>query len=223
MFNDIDNLIQENKYSKHSFINYIENNDVDPNNLKKWAIQKYFQVYHQNCGFSAIHANCPFEDVRQFEVEQLIEEETDLMGGSASHYNMMKRFAFALGATEEDFLNTPMAQPVKKHIARIKEICLNQHFVYGLFAFYIFESQTPESALRMYRAFKNRFNFSDETLEWFLVHGSADVEHSNKSRDFILKYCHEIPDFHEKKIDFVLSGVNSWKELQDYYYQLLIQ
>jgi len=223
MFNEIDNIIAEHKYSKHSFIKHVESGTVKKENLKSWAIQKYFQVYHQNCGFSAIHANCEYEDVRQFEVEQLIEEETNIKGGSESHYNMMKRFCYALNANDQDFQQTPIGAPVKEHIKKLKYICLNEHFVYGLLAFYIFESQTPESAMRMYHTFKQQFNFDDTTLEWFLVHGSADIEHSQQSKNFIMKYAHEVQDFIHKKNKFVIDGVKAWNQLQDYYYSLLMK
>jgi pyrroloquinoline-quinone synthase len=221
-FKKFDELIQSQKYSKGSFVQEVVGGNVTRDGLKRWAIQKYFQTYHQNRAFSAIHANAPYEDVRQFEMEQLIGEETGLEDGSDSHYNLMKRFAFAMGATEEEIAATEVGGPVQEFVNYLIGLCLSEHFVYGILAIYINESQTSESAVKLHTAIQERFGVTDHDLEWFLVHSDADIEHSNIARYLIEKYAGEAPDFAKKSLEIIANGTKMWTQLHDYYHTVLV-
>lgn len=217
----LDAIIEEHKYSKHAFVQDVVNGDIEKQKIKDWAIQKYFQVYYQVQGFSAVHSNCEYEDVRLFMVEQLSEEETGDGCGSDSHYNLMKRFALSLGAVEEDFKTTAVGPAVKQHVDRLLRICKGEHFIYGLLAFYVFESQTSESAQKMFNGFQQHFGSTDAELEWFSVHGEADIEHSKMHRRLIEKYCADLADFEQRGTQQVIEGCESWNNLQNYYYSLI--
>ena len=221
MFGQIDTLIEDNKYSKGSFVKAVENENCSKNKLKDWAIQKYFQTYHQNRVFSAIHANAIYEDVRQFEMEQLIAEETNINCGSDSHYNLIKRFAIAMGATEKEFETTNVGRPVREFVEYLINLCKNEHFVYGILSIYVNESQTSESATKLYTYLKKNFNLTDAELEWFLVHSEADEEHASKARTLIEKYSSEVRDFPTKSLEIVKNGIVMWKNLHEYYYSLI--
>lgn len=220
-FEEFDRIIQANKYSRHSFVKEIEAGRVTRDQMKRWAIQKYHQVYLQNSCYSGIHANSWHEDVRAFEMEQLIAEETAIADGSDSHYNLMKRFALALGATEAEIRETPAAPEVWDFVTYLVGHCRNNHFVYGILAIYVNESQTSESAMKMYRALKSGFQLDDHTLEWFTVHGEADIEHSSHAKDLIVKYAHEAPNFEWRGRQVVETGSKMWTKLHDFYYGLI--
>ncbi|MBN7770133.1 iron-containing redox enzyme family protein [Marinobacter daepoensis] len=221
IIDQLDHIIQENKYSKHPFVADVVRGKADKDGLRAWAIQKYFQVYYQVQGFSAIHSSCEKEDVRQFMAEQIEEEETGGHEATDSHYNLMKRFAKALGAQDSDFEVAEVGEAVKSHFSRLMSICKEEHFVYGLLAFYVFESQTSESAMKMFSGFKQHLGMSDEDLEWFTVHGEADIEHSKMHRDFLFKYCKDVPGFEQRAIELVEEGCANWNSLQDFYYSLI--
>lgn len=221
MFEKFDAMIQANKYSKGSFVTEVVSGNVNREQLKRWAIQKYFQTYHQNRAFSAIHANAPYEDVRQYEMEQLIGEETGIQDGSDTHYNLMKRFAIAMGATEEEIANTPVGGPVQEFLDYLLGLTKNEHFVYGILAIYINESQTSESATKLYNSLKEQFGVEDAALEWFTVHGEADVEHSSEARKLVEKYAAEAPNFEERSVQIIENGTKMWTKLHDYYYEVL--
>lgn len=221
-FEKFDAIIQANKYSKGSFVTEVVSGNVTREGLKRWAIQKYFQTYDQNRAFSAIHANAPYEDVRQYEMDQLIAEETGIKDGSDTHYNLMKRFAFAMGATEEEIAATAVGGPVQEFLDYLLGVCKNEHFLYGILAIYVNESQTSESAIKLHTAIAERFGVSDHDLEWFLVHSEADVEHSNVARELIKKYAAEAPGFAERSLEFVANGSKMWTQLQNYYHSVLV-
>jgi pyrroloquinoline-quinone synthase len=217
MLDRLDAIIEAHKYSKHPFVQEVLAGNVTREGVKNWAIQKYFQVYGQNRGFSGIHSNAPYEDVRQFQIEQLIAEETGIEEGTDTHYGLMKRFAFSMGATEEDFNIEPGAA-VKAHVDHMINTCCKEHFVYGMLAFYTIESQTPEAVLKLAEAFKQQFGSSEEDLEWFYVHGGADVEHSEIAKYLINKYASEAPHYEVKAPLLVEMGCKIWENLQDHYY-----
>jgi pyrroloquinoline-quinone synthase len=215
----LDAFIDENAYVKHSFTQALVNGEVTREGLRNWAVQKYHQTFHQNRGFSAIHARAPHEDVRQWEMEQLIAEETGIRDGSDSHYNLMKRFAIAVGAPE-NLHELPMAPEVQAFVDYLLDLCLQEHFVYGLLAFYVNERQTPAAVQKMYDHLVGQMGVTKHDAEWFLVHGEVDTYHAEGARKLIIKYADETPDFDQRAEEVVRNGVAQWRKLQDFYYRV---
>lgn len=220
-FAEFDRIIQANKYSKHSFVKEIEAGRVSREQMKRWAIQKYHQVYLQNSCYSGIHANTLYEDVRRFEISQLLAEETGIQDGSDTHYNLMKRFAIAMGASEEEVTGAKVHPQVWDFVNYLNGICRNNHFVYGLLAIYVNESQTSESAIKMQDALAQQFGLDDHALEWFHVHGRADIEHSEEGKALVMKYAHEAPNFEWRSYQVVETGSRMWTRLHDYYASII--
>ncbi len=220
-FPTFDRYIQEHRYSRHSFVKYVLSGNATKEGLKHWAIQKYHQTYEQNRLFSALHSNAAEESIRQLLMEQLIAEETGLISGSDSHYNLMKRFALAMGATAEGILRTPIAPPVQRYLDYMFTICRTQHPVFGMLAIYVIESQTSESASLLAQSLKEQFNLTDDDLSWFIIHGHDDNEHSDSAREMILKYGSQIPDFEGQGLQIVKRGCREWLNLQNFYYSLI--
>ncbi|MGW2279227.1 TenA family transcriptional regulator [Streptomyces sp. NPDC001770] len=215
----LDAVIDERAYVKHSFTQTLIAGEVSREHLRDWAVQKYHQTFHQNRGFSAIHAVAPYEDVRLWEMEQLIAEETDIRDGSDSHYNLMKRFALAMGAPE-NIAELPVAPEVRRFVDYLLGVCLGEHFVYGLLAFYVNERQTPAAVQKMYDYLTSEMDVSRRDAEWFLVHGEVDVYHAEGARALIAKYAHEAPDFDTRAEQVVRDGLEQWRLLQDFYYRV---
>jgi pyrroloquinoline-quinone synthase len=216
----LDEIIDESAYVKHSFTETLVSGKVSKERLRDWAIQKYHQTYQQNCGFSAIHAVSPYEDVRQWQMEQLIAEETDIRDGTDAHYNLMKRFAVALGASA-DLDGVGPSPQVQQFVDYLLDVCRNEHFVYGMLAFYVNERQTPAAVQRMYEYLTSQMGTSKHDAEWFLIHGEVDVYHAEGARKLISKYAGEAPGFAERAETVVRNGCAEWRALQDHYYSLV--
>jgi pyrroloquinoline-quinone synthase len=215
----LDVIIDENAYVKHSFTRALIGGEVSRRGLRDWAVQKYHQTYQQNRGFSAIHARAPHEDVRQWEMEQLIAEETGITDGSDAHYNLMKRFAIAVGAPG-DLERLPMAPEVGAFIDYLLGVCLGEHFVFGLLAFYVNERQTPAAVQKMYDHLVGEVGISAHDAEWFRVHGEVDVHHAEGARRLIARYAHEADDFEYRAEEIVRAGLVQWRNLQDFYFRV---
>jgi pyrroloquinoline-quinone synthase len=221
LFNEFDNYIQKHKYSNHSFVTTLENFNVNKENLKNWSIQKYHQVYQQNCNFSAIHSVAGlYEDIRQYQMKQLIAEETAIADGTDSHYGLMKRFALSIGATESEINTAKPGQPINDFFHFQYNHCKNSP-IYGMLSIYLVESQTSESVNKMYKAIKKQFGTSDYDLEWFTVHSTVEDSHADEAKELIVKYAKDDSHFAEKGWQVIKDGIQAWNKLQDYYATIL--
>lgn len=218
IFNELDKYIDENSYVNHNSVQNIVKKTLTRESLKKWAIQKYHQTNIQNVVFSAIHSNSvDYHDVRLFQVDQLVGEETDICDGTDSHFNLMKRFAIACGATENEVDNTPVAQPIKKFTDYLIDSSKHRHPVLAMLAIYCNERQTPASANSMAEILKSEYGFDDDELEWFYLHGGLDVEHAEKAKALIIKHAGDVNDFPNKAWEVVKIAIEEWRKLQNYY------
>jgi pyrroloquinoline quinone (PQQ) biosynthesis protein C len=216
----LDEIIDKEGYSRHSFVSALVAGEVTRERMRDWAVQKYHQTYGQNRGFSAVHANAPYADVRRYEMAQLIAEETDLSDGTDAHYNLMRRFAESLGASPEMFEAEPAA-PVAEYLEYVLRTCRENHFVWGLLVFYMFERQTPAAVERMRAFLTSSWHVGDADVEWFTVHGNVDADHALGARMLIEKYAHEVPEFDDEAPGFVRRGCAEWLKLQDFYYSVV--
>jgi pyrroloquinoline-quinone synthase len=217
----IDNYVFEHRHSKHSFVKSVISGRSTREVLRVWAIQKYHQVYDQNRVFSAIHSNCHYEDVRQFMLDQLLAEETNLQAGSASHYDLMKRFAFAMGATTQEIQASKPADAVKRFVNFLMAMGRRPSFLDGMLPVYINETQAIESAGKLYTYLREEYSLSDSDLEWFLVHSEVDKEHTQRARELMLKYAMQDRDFERRAKHIAKRACIEWLLLHEYYDSLL--
>ena len=218
---ECETLVNEKRYSRHPFITGLRTNPPSMQSLCAWAIQKYHQVYQQNRIFSAIHTQSPHEDVRQFMMEQLIAEETEISCGTDSHYNLMRRFAEACGAHVDCFRADKISPQVSQYTNRLVSICQEQHFTIGMLTIYAIESQSSESVANFLNWLREVYSFSDDHLEWFTVHSEEDDEHADKGLELVIKYADSVPNFEKIAPKCVSDICDSWLALHDYYLSLL--
>ncbi len=214
-------IIHDKRYSRHPFVVELREKHPPKEVLLSWAEQKYHQVYLQNQIFSAIHSKTSHEDVRQFMIEQLIAEETPFTCGSDSHYNLMRRFADACGATEKSFDESLMSASVRMYVNKLLSICQEQNFVLGLLAIYAIEHQSSESVSNILQWLRDTYNFSNEQLEWFLVHAEEDDDHADAGLDLVVKYAPSVENFDTLAPKVVTEICDAWLTLHDYYLSLI--
>ncbi|MCR8923480.1 iron-containing redox enzyme family protein [Dasania sp. GY-MA-18] len=220
LFMKIDEYIDLNKSAGEAFVNALQNcNNLEL--VKRWAIQKYHQTYLQNIVFSAIHSNTQNETLRQAMIDQLIAEETSIKDGSDSHYNLMKRFAIACGATEDDIRKSQVSDSVKIFIDYLTNRCKYSDPMLALLSIYINEKQVPTSAISSKSLIQDKFCISDIDMEWFDLHGALDIEHAQEGKALIEKYQYQCPEFDSMAMPVVKQGVVQWNKLHDHYCQII--
>ncbi|MEZ4394323.1 MAG: iron-containing redox enzyme family protein [Polyangiales bacterium] len=213
---------ERHRASRHPFVSTLDEARPDRARLAAWAGEKYQQVFLQNVMFSAIHANAwDCEPVRQFMVEQLVAEETALTCGSASHYDLMRRFAEACGAPGSAFARGNTSAPVRRWVSTALAVCRERHPVVALLALHAIESQAGEAVARVLAWLRAHHAFTAHELEWFTVHSEAEDEHADAGLALVRAYAHEVPELHDQALDAVRALCVAWSELHDHYVDLL--
>ena len=221
ILDEIDAYVAANRHTDRSFVRAVLDGKASAAGLRRWSIQKYLQVYDQNRNFSAIHSYAAQEDVRQFMMEQLIAEETAITSGSAPHYELMARFALAMGATRDDLASAKPAPAVRRFVDFLMRTARTGLFLDGLLPIYCNESQTYGAADHLYRYLKDQYALGERELEWFAEHGTADKGHANRGREILAKYLPHYPEFGRRALDLAKESVVEWLALHEYYYSVL--
>jgi pyrroloquinoline-quinone synthase len=152
-------------------------------------------------------------------VDQLIDEETELRSGSDAHYMLMRRFAAAMGASEEEISSTPPGAPVLRYVEEAKDICRTEHPIVVLAAMYAGERQTAEVTGLVLEQLRKQFALGDHDLEWFIVH-AGDDQHADAERDLIERLGEEVEDLEESGLHVIGRFMTQWEKLQDFYYKI---
>jgi pyrroloquinoline-quinone synthase len=132
---------------------------------------------------SAVHSNTPHyasdgkSDLgpRQAILQNLVDEEL----GANNHAALWKRFATALGLSEDDLIAASPLPATKSLVNTFAEICRNRPYYAGLAALHSFESQVPAIAEVKIEGLRRFYAITDPAdYEFFSVHREADVRHS---------------------------------------------
>jgi pyrroloquinoline-quinone synthase len=130
---------------------------------------------------SAVHSNCPDRDGRKMLAENLAEEE-GIETGKQDHATLWLMFACGLGENEGAVRAQQLNAETRVLIDTFRRLS-RRSYASGLGALYAYESQFPGVASAKIEGLIDRYGITDEeTLRFFRVHESADVEHSSVCR-----------------------------------------
>jgi pyrroloquinoline-quinone synthase len=133
---------------------------------------------------SAVHSECPDRDGRRMLAENLAEEE-GLDADKQDHATLWLMFACGLGESAEKVRAQQLNPETQALIDTFRKLS-RQSYAAGLGALYAYESQFPAVASAKIEGLTDRYGITDEeTLRFFRVHESADVEHSAVCRDLL--------------------------------------
>jgi pyrroloquinoline-quinone synthase len=133
---------------------------------------------------SAVHSACPDRDGRRMLAENLAEEE-GVEAGKQDHASLWLMFACGLGESEEGVRSQQLNAETRALIDTFRRLS-RQSYAAGLGALYAYESQFPGVATAKIEGLVDRYGIADEeTLRFFRVHATADVEHSSVCRELL--------------------------------------
>jgi pyrroloquinoline-quinone synthase len=145
--------------------------------LRAYARQYFHHVEAFPRAVSAVHSACPDRDGRRMLAENLAEEE-GIEAGKQSHAALWLMFACGLGEREEH-VRAQSLNPETQALIDTFRTLSRRSYASGLGALYAYESQFPGVASAKIEGLIDRYGIADEeTLRFFRVHQSADVEHS---------------------------------------------
>lgn len=159
--------------------------------LTRLELQEYARQYwHFTAAFptfvSNVHANVEEIAIRQFLLENLIEEER----GEDNHPELWLRFCEALGLTREEVLRSEPNDSTRTLIGTMRELSRNGAPHEGLASLYAYESQVPAVAKAKIEGLAKHFGVSaPREISFFSVHQEADVFHSQSEAEILARFC----------------------------------
>ena len=173
----IDLKVAERAMLSHPFYQAWTEGRLPLGTLRDYARQYFHHVAAFPRAVSAVHSACPDRDGRRMLAENLAEEE-GLDAGKQDHASLWLMFAGGLGEDEATVRSQGLNPETQALIDTFRRLS-RQSYAAGLGALYAYESQFPGVASAKIEGLIDRYGISDEeTLRFFRVHQSADVEHS---------------------------------------------
>jgi pyrroloquinoline-quinone synthase len=167
--------------------------------LRAYARQYFHHVEAFPRAVSAVHSACPDRDGRRMLAENLAEEE-GIDADKQDHATLWLMFACGLGESEAGVREQLLNAETQALIDTFRKLS-RQSYAAGLGALYAYESQFPGVATAKIEGLIERYGITDEeTLRFFRVHETADVEHSAVCRALLDR----LPD--DQKAEAIAAG-----------------
>jgi len=180
----IDQKVAGRAMLRHPFYQAWTEGRLPIDSLRAYARQYFHHVEAFPRAVSAVHSACPDRDGRRMLAENLAEEE-GVEAGKQDHATLWLMFACGLGESEEAVRAQSLNVETQALIDTFRRLS-RKSYASGLGALYAYESQFPAVASAKIEGLIDRYGIGDEeTLRFFRVHESADVEHSSVCRGLL--------------------------------------
>ncbi|HET9810071.1 MAG TPA: CADD family putative folate metabolism protein [Sphingomicrobium sp.] len=180
----IDDAVKSRAMLDHPFYRAWTEGRLPLDTLRAYARQYFHHVEAFPRAVSAVHSACPDRDGRRMLAENLAEEE-GVEAGKQDHASLWLSFACGLGEDESSVRAQALNPETQALIDTFRKLS-RRSYASGLGALYAYESQFPGVATAKIEGLIDRYGISDEeTLRFFRVHATADVEHSAVCRELL--------------------------------------
>ena len=180
----IDSKVEAQAMLKHPFYQAWTEGRLPIDTLRAYARQYFHHVEAFPRAVSAVHSACPDRDGRRMLAENLAEEE-GVEAGKQDHATLWMMFACGLGESADAVRMQSLNAETQDLIDTFRKLS-RQSYAAGLGALYAYESQFPGVASAKIEGLIDHYGIKDEeTLRFFRVHESADVEHSSVCRELL--------------------------------------
>ena len=177
----IDSKVAARAMLSHPFYQAWTEGRLPLDTLRAYARQYFHHVEAFPRAVSAVHSACPDRDGRRMLAENLAEEE-GVEAGKQDHATLWLMFACGLGEDEASVRSQQLNPETQGLIDTFRRLS-RRSYASGLGALYAYESQFPGVATAKIEGLIDRYGVTDEeTLRFFRVHATADVEHSDVCR-----------------------------------------
>lgn len=168
---------------------------------------------------STIHSRCPDPMIRRRIMDTLIDEDTELRCGSASHPQLAMDFAtrFA-GMSEQEVEAHYVPQCIRDMSAYRYKVARELHYVIALGNSGIAsESHAPQMVRLISDGLREHYGVKDEDQESWIVHIQGDEEHSETGFKTVLEFC-TTPESQEQMFwcidNYLTHWGNFWRECE---------
>ena len=195
----IDAMVEAQAMLSHPFYQAWTEGRLPLDTLRAYARQYFHHVEAFPRAVSAVHSACPDRGGRRMLAENLAEEE-GVECGKQDPATLWLIFACGLGEDEASVRAQQLNPETAALIDTFRRLS-RRSYAAGLGALYAYESQFPGVATAKIEGLVDRYGIADEeTLRFFRVHATADVEHSAVCRALLDR----LPD--DQKAEAVAAG-----------------
>ena len=172
----------------HPFFKSWAAGELSRDTQKAYCQQHYNFVSNASRYSGILYGLCDWWEARNLFLENLNEEEDP----QERHVDKLARFAGALGMSVEEARGAPDLPTT----AAMKDFILNSILVKGvLFGTAVLtiglESQVPELYTPIVPALRDTYKFTDDEIEFFLLHITADVEHGDHGFQIVVNHTRD--------------------------------
>jgi pyrroloquinoline quinone (PQQ) biosynthesis protein C len=171
------------RHSKdHPIIGMIERGELSREQLLGFTVQ-FYQLFPKVFPkpIATLYARCPDDpDIEKRLLENLIEEGTGQVSGSASHRDLYLDFGHTLGMSRED-LDSAEPLPETAALLNWRDVLFSQRpWIEAMAAQgYALEGTAAERMRRIVRGLRDHYEISREGMGYWLVHIEVEDEHGS--------------------------------------------
>jgi pyrroloquinoline-quinone synthase len=182
----LDNEVSQHHMLNHPFYQRWNAGELTRGELEEYSRQYYPYTLAFPTFLSAMHAHTDDIAIRQYLLENLIEEER----GTENHPELWLRFCDALGVDRADAKSTSPNDATADLIATMRNLARSEKLHEGLAALYAYESQIPSVSKTKIDGLAAWYGITDQRdISFFSVHMEADVLHSQTARELLETLC----------------------------------
>lgn len=183
-----DMVAQRRAFWDHPWIQRFRRAELSKDQVRHWIEQQFYLTGRVHDLFGPLYTKCDDDKIRAGMVENLIEEETGKMSGTAPHPELYIRLGEALGSTRDIMRNI---KPLPESLAlrtywvwAVKELPL----IEGVAAVSIAgEAQVPGAGLEFARLLEEEYGLTHEQAAFWWVHEEADEQHGGGAIAMVAK------------------------------------
>ncbi len=172
----------------HPWIQKFRRGELTKEQVRHWIEQQFYLTGRVHDLIGPLYVHCEDAKIRAEILNNLIEEETGKMSGSAPHPELYIRLGEALGSTRETMLHI---EPLPESVAlRTWWVWMVAHrpFVEGLASVSVAgEGQVPGAGNEFARILEEKYGLSHEQTAFWWVHEEADREHGGGALEIVSK------------------------------------
>ena len=190
----LQDAISQRHSAVHPFSDAWVSGRLDRRLLGEWVKQHYHYVSHFAEWLAIVYANCPHQEVQDFLLENIAEEEgVTGQGGYAAlrHTRLLLDFAEACGKSRAEIVDAQRNGELLPETLGLQAWCAVQArkpFAEALSGLVIgLESQVPAIYRRTTPPLVEKYGFSEQEVTFFRLHIGADEEHGARGFEIVEK------------------------------------
>jgi pyrroloquinoline-quinone synthase len=174
-FSQLEDCIVRYDLLTHPFYQAWSRGELTQEDLRQYAQDYYHHVDSFPRYLAEFARRLPNAELRCAVLRNLGEE---VGGEKPSHSDLWLDFAEAMGA-RPSFLGETPASPIRNLVTFFHRVAKTGTPEQVLAAFYVYESQVPRIAQEKLRGLRDFYGASEQACQYFAVHVTEDVRHSD--------------------------------------------